>query len=68
MKVLWKPVSNAESTKLIDTQKAEDIVLPRDAVVEIEKHLRESARLLPPSARLFQGWNVGLLERYEEEK
>lgn len=66
MKVLWKPVSDAESAKLIDSQKAEDIILSADAVVEIEKHLRESARFLPPSARSFQGWNVGLLERYEE--
>jgi hypothetical protein len=67
MKVLWKPISEEKSSKLIDTQKAEDISLPRDAVVEIEKCLRDSARFLPPSARLFQGWNVGLLQRYEEE-
>lgn len=68
MKVLWKPISNAESSTLIDNSKAEDIKLPADAVTEIEKCLRDSARFLPPSARIFQGWNVGLSERYQDEQ
>lgn len=64
MKVLWKPISDAQSSTLIDSGKAEDVHLPGDVVEEVERYLRDSARFLPPSARMFQGWNVGLLERY----
>lgn len=67
MKVLWKHASVGEAKGLLDKEKAEDITLPDDVVLEIETCLRESARSLPPSARLFQGWNVGLLERYQDE-
>lgn len=66
MKVLWKHASGEETKKLLANEAAEDISLPDDAVAEVEKCLRESARCLPPNARLFQGWNVGLLERYQD--
>ncbi|KUJ08548.1 uncharacterized protein LY89DRAFT_676949 [Mollisia scopiformis] len=68
MKVLWKLITDVESLALIDSGKAEDVKLPADAVAEIETCLRDSARFLPPSARMFQGWNVGLLERYQDEQ
>ncbi|CZR53877.1 uncharacterized protein PAC_03759 [Phialocephala subalpina] len=67
MKVLWKHASKEETKALLDNEKAEDTTLPDDAVKEIETCLRESARCLPPSSRLFQGWNVSLLERYLDE-
>ncbi|KAE8449207.1 hypothetical protein EG329_008374 [Mollisiaceae sp. DMI_Dod_QoI] len=68
MKILWKRINEKETTTLLDDGKAEDVVLPADAVMEIEKCLRDTSRFLPPSARIFQGWDVGLLERYQNEQ
>ena len=65
MKIFWKPVSAAEADRLLGGATHEEVSLPASAIVEIEDCLRESASFLPPGARKFQGWDVGLLERFD---
>ncbi|KAF2792235.1 hypothetical protein K505DRAFT_326309 [Melanomma pulvis-pyrius CBS 109.77] len=43
----------------------EDVEFPGGLYEELERGLRESGGLLPVSARQFQGWEVGLLERFD---
>jgi hypothetical protein len=64
MKVFWKAVTEEQAVKLMDT--VEEVPLPSEAIKAISTCLRDSALMLPPSARKFQGWDVGLLERWEE--
>ncbi|TVY41732.1 Uncharacterized protein LOCC1_G004339 [Lachnellula occidentalis] len=65
MKVFWKEVTEDEAAKLMDT--VEEVPLPSEAIQQISACLHDSALLLPPSTRKFQGWDVGLLERWEEK-
>ena len=65
MKVFWKEVTEEEAAKLMDT--VEEVPLPSEAIQQISACLHGSAVLLPPSTRKFQGWDVGLLEIWEEE-
>jgi hypothetical protein len=43
----------------------EELILPASIYEEFETELRSSTNILPESARTFQEWSVGLLERYE---
>jgi ubiquitin-protein ligase E3 D len=66
MKVFWQMVSVEEAIVLMDKEGVEEVALPQEVIIEIEGCLRTSAGFLPPSARKFQEWEVGLLERYEQ--
>lgn len=68
MKVFWKPVTEKDAKGLLDSNTAEEIQYPADAILEIEQCLRKSALCLPPSARKFRDWDVGLLERYQPKQ
>lgn len=81
MKVLWKPAlaQNGESTQsaavtaagqALDRQSlsTEDLSLPLPAFDALKEGLEESGRWLPASARTFQEWNVGLLERFRDDE
>lgn len=65
MKVFWKSISTDDARSLLDGGSAEELILPDEIVVEIGGILRDSAVCLPPSARKFKEWDVGLLERYQ---
>lgn len=67
MKVFWKSVSATAAEKIMDKDGVEEVALPKETIVEIRNSLRNSAVLLPPSGRKFQDWNVGLLDRFEEQ-
>ncbi len=67
MKLFWKVLSPEEDQKMRDNVGVEDLDLPIDAVEELMRDLRLSAVLLPPSARKFREWDVGLLERWEDK-
>ncbi|KAH7370547.1 ubiquitin-conjugating enzyme E2-binding protein [Rhexocercosporidium sp. MPI-PUGE-AT-0058] len=67
-KVFWKVITSSEAKALLDGESAEEIVLPDGAVVEIGGNLRDSALCLPPSARKFREWDVGLMERYQPDR
>jgi len=38
---------------------------PSELFEELKKSLEESQKILPLNARMFQGWKVGLLERFD---
>lgn len=66
MKVFWKTVTVETAEALAEGNGVEEILLPAEAICEIESCLRATSSFLPPSALKFQNWDVGLLERYEE--
>lgn len=66
MKVFWKrqtwaPPRPGEMEKADE----EDVGFPAVLYAELEKVLEGSQGVLPGSARRFQGWEVGLLERFD---
>jgi ubiquitin-protein ligase E3 D len=65
MKVFWKYIDNSTANGLVESDSIEEVSLPMEAILEIEANLRSSAQFLPPGGRKFQGWDVGLLERFE---
>ena len=65
MKVFWKAITAEGAKTLMDSNGVEEVLLPNEAIDEIMDCLRTSSYHLPPSARKFQEWDVGLLERYE---
>lgn len=66
MKVFWKTLTMEAAEKLVGSNGVEEMYLPVEAINGIELCLQLSSSFLPPSARKFQNWDVGLLERYEE--
>jgi hypothetical protein len=67
MKIFWKSITDTDANKLLDSTTYEEISLPAETILEIEKCLKASESFLPPSNRKFQDWNVGLLERFDVE-
>ena len=67
MKIFYKPVDDPQ--KLLEEQgnPLEELFIPPPILQEFITVLRESTDLLPQSARNFQEWSVGLLERYRRE-
>lgn len=65
MKTFWKSMSTDEARTLLDSGNAEEVVLPEEIKAEMGQNLRDSAGCLPPSARRFGEWDVGLLQRYQ---
>jgi hypothetical protein len=57
----WQPLQPGEP----ESATIEDVEFPEDLFVELRNVLSESQRVLPPTARKFQGWEVGLLERFD---
>ncbi|KAF2835504.1 hypothetical protein M501DRAFT_998964 [Patellaria atrata CBS 101060] len=72
MKIFWQTEGRKEAPTalLMDTQSmsVEELTLPALVVTQLRDTLRESAKLLPISARRFQGWDVGLLERFRGDE
>jgi ubiquitin-protein ligase E3 D len=65
MKILWKRIDNAEEAVAQRGQlSVETVYLPANVFEEIETGLGKSSVLLPASARSFNVWDVGLLERF----
>jgi hypothetical protein len=65
MKVFYRTIS--ESGKFLDNDGAnhEELVVPEEDFVDFQRTLEESTDILPGSARTFQDWKVGLLDRWE---
>lgn len=60
-KKTWRPLSAGE----VEESSVEDVEFPLELFEELERGLRENQKVLPESARRFQGWDVGLLERFD---
>lgn len=59
-KQTWQPLRPGEPESATE----EDVEFPKDLYDELDGALVQSQRLLPPTTRKFQGWNVALLERF----
>ena len=66
MKIFYQEVE--DPLKLLDEHNStlEELALPVQELDELKQTLAESAEILPLSARVFQDWQVGLLDRHEE--
>ena len=68
-KIFYKalpPDQSATSFLDVNTNTHEDLYLPNPAdLVSLRDTLEKSTAMLPSSARSFQDWSVGLLNRYE---
>ncbi|EHY59524.1 hypothetical protein HRR83_001198 [Exophiala dermatitidis] len=66
MKVFYKVVANP--VKFLDANSTtyEELVVTEEDFVDFRKTLEESTNILPQSARRFQDWEVGLLDRWEK--
>ena len=62
-KQTWQPLQPGEP----ESATVEDVEFPRDLFEELGRILEQSQRLLPPTAKRFQGWDVGLLERFDAQ-
>lgn len=67
MKIYWKPL--ADAAKVMDEHhfSHEHLVFSPHVYTALKQALEASEFLLPQSARKFQDWNVGLLQRFSWE-
>ncbi|KAI9824283.1 MAG: hypothetical protein M1832_002091 [Thelocarpon impressellum] len=56
---------NAMDLRAKQTLSIEELQVPLDVLETVRDSLTRSTSLLPPSARAFQQWRVGLLERFD---
>lgn len=63
MKIFYTTVT--EPTRILERQsnKTEEFQLPSFALENLHTDLQASTNILPPSARTFQTWTIGLLDR-----
>lgn len=68
MKILFRSIAVDEGNKLVDTMTSDvqDISFPSSVIDAAAEVLTSSNALLPPKERSFNGWKVGLLERWNE--
>ena len=66
MKVFYREIQ--DPLQMLDEHNStlEELALPPQEFARLKQTLRKSAQVLPQSARTFQDWQVGLLDRYEE--
>jgi hypothetical protein len=57
----WQPLKPGEP----ESASIEDVEFPEELFHELSNALAASQKVLPPTARKFQGWQVGLLERFD---
>lgn len=57
----WQPLKPGEP----ESASIEDVEFPEELFQELRSILEDNQRVLPPTARKFQGWEVGLLERFD---
>lgn len=69
-KIFYKPVPSDQSVASFldaNSNTHEDLYLPNPAdLISLRATLEKSTAMLPSSARSFQDWSVGLLNRYEK--
>jgi hypothetical protein len=57
----WHPLQPGEP----ESASIEDVEFPAELFAELSSVLEKSQKVLPPTARKFQGWEVGLLQRFD---
>ncbi|KAK4997938.1 hypothetical protein LTR66_002748 [Elasticomyces elasticus] len=68
MKILWQYNERPDNFDALNSKTLafEEIDMPNQVLVHLQDTLRDSALLLPESARNFQEWHVGLIARFKE--
>ncbi|KAK4999158.1 hypothetical protein LTR66_001762 [Elasticomyces elasticus] len=68
MKILWRRNERPDNFDALNSKNLafEELDMPNQVLVHLQDTLRDSALLLPESARDFQEWHVGLIERFKE--
>ncbi|KAF2397415.1 hypothetical protein EJ06DRAFT_482129 [Trichodelitschia bisporula] len=64
MKIFWKRIPNPKQLLEEHHFQYEHLPLPTNVYTDIEATLERSADMLPQSARKFQDWDVGMLEKF----
>jgi hypothetical protein len=65
MKILWNRIDGADNVEAQRGQLSiEQITLPMHVFDSVGVSLSKSSELLPSSTKTFNGWQVGLLERF----
>lgn len=70
MKVFWQSISpTSDQRESLEQQSfsVEEVVFPKHVFGKLQEALEDARHLLPASARRFREWEVGLLERFDEE-
>jgi hypothetical protein len=67
MKIFYKPLDNPRKPLEEQSDSVEELFIPAPVLDEFIALLKESTMLLPQSARKFQEWSVGLVDRYRRE-
>lgn len=69
MKILFRPVDVKEGNEIVDAMNSDvqELMLPATAIDAVIEALQASNLLLPAKEKVFQGWTVGLLHRWEKE-
>ena len=67
MKIFYQSVHDPQKLLKEQSNSVEELYLPSSILQEFMTTLKQSTTLLPQSARNFQEWCVGLLERYRRE-
>jgi len=65
MKVFYKHIEKPLKVLEENSNTMEELLLPQLDMNEFQESLRQSTNVLPQSARTFQDWQVGLVDRYE---
>ena len=66
MKIFYKVTSDPVKILEDDINSFEELILQPEDLKDFIKSLEDSADVLPQSAREFQDWRIGLLDRYEK--
>lgn len=67
MKIFYKSLDDPQQLLEEQSNSVEELFLPTPILHEFMESLRESTTLLPQSARNFQEWSVGLIDRYRRK-
>ena len=65
MKVFYQVITDPQKVIEENSTFVEEVFLPTEALQDLHKVLLASTATLPPVARHFQEWQVGLLDRYK---
>lgn len=68
VKIFYQEIDDPQ--RLLDEHQAslEELLLPAKSFESVQQALIESTGLLPPNARKFKEWTIGLLDRFEPAK
>ena len=66
IKLLYRTIPRSEADRQLENiiSDVQEVNLPVSAIELVSEALNTSNTLLPPSERVFQGWQVGLLRRW----